>query len=111
MSIEFDWNFGPVDVIDEGDNASVAKVIHWQCVGTDTVNEVDPVRHIGTISLGEPGEAFEAMIAYGEEGCHEQRLAWVNAADQNLVADTEATIEANLSERVIAAAANKQTVA
>ena len=111
MTIEFEWNFGPVDVIDEGENAGVAKTIHWQCTGKDTEASVNPVEHIGTLALGEVGETFEPMIAYGEDGCQEQRLSWVNAVDEDFVTTTEASITNHLAERVASASVNKQTVA
>ncbi len=100
MSINFNWNFGPLEGRNKSGLAGVVETVHWQVDATDEASGLTE-RAIGTVGLADPDpDTFKALDSADQT----VRRGWVEAAEPELIATTEAVLTGRLQALIEAAA-------
>ena len=100
MTITVSWNFGPLEGRNKSGLSGVVETVHWRVDATDEVSGLTDWA-IGTVSLPDPDpDTFTALDAADQA----VRRGWVEAAEPELIASTEAALTARLQGLIVAAA-------
>lgn len=94
MAITYTWHFGPIKGRNRDGLAGVAEVVHWKVTAEDSESGLSDIGRGMTNLLPPDPDNFTAL------GNADQatRRTWVLAAEPNLITETEALLEASLSE-------------
>ncbi len=100
MPITFNWKFGPLEGRNKSGMFGVVETVHWRVDATDEASGLTDWA-IGTVSLPEPDpDTFTALDAADQA----VRRGWVEAAEPELIATTEAALTGRLQALIEAAA-------